>query len=85
MDKKTVGLSSAFKGNTAPKSFTKNQINGTKYTIAIAVIVAIIKGKNMKSKKDMKINRVCISLVILNRCVFYFGVYDASYHHDYHR
>ena len=36
MDKKTVGLSSAFKGNTAPKSFTKNQINGTKYTIAIS-------------------------------------------------
>ena len=31
-----MGLSSAFKGNTAPKSFTKNQINGTKYTIAIS-------------------------------------------------
>ena len=36
MDKKTVGLSDTFKGNTAPKSFTKNPINGTKYTIAIS-------------------------------------------------
>ena len=36
MDKKTVGLSSSFKGNTAPKSFTKNPIKGTKYTIAIS-------------------------------------------------
>ena len=35
-NKKTVGLSSAFKGNTAPKSFTKNPIKGTKYTIAIS-------------------------------------------------
>ena len=36
MDKKTVGLSSTFKGNTAPKSFKKNPINGTKFTIAIS-------------------------------------------------
>ena len=36
MDKKTVGLSGTFKGNTAPKSFTKNPIKGTKYTIAIS-------------------------------------------------
>jgi len=36
MDKKTVGLSKAFKGNTAPKSFTKNPIKGTKFTIAIS-------------------------------------------------
>jgi|TARA_B100001964_G_scaffold19549_1_gene19916 ATP-binding protein involved in chromosome partitioning len=36
MDKKTVGLSGSFKGNTAPKSFTKNPIKGTKYTIAIS-------------------------------------------------
>ena len=36
MDKKTVGLSEAFKGNTAPKSFTKNPIKGTKFTIAIS-------------------------------------------------
>jgi len=36
MDKKTVGLSAAFKGDTSPKSFTKNPIKGTKYTIAIS-------------------------------------------------
>ena len=36
MDKKTVGLSDAFKGNTAPKSFIKNPIKGTKFTIAIS-------------------------------------------------
>ena len=36
MDKKTVGLSGNFKGNTAPKSFVKNPIKGTKFTIAIS-------------------------------------------------
>ena len=36
MDKKTTTLSDNFKKNTAPKSFTKNPINGTKYTIAIS-------------------------------------------------
>jgi len=36
MDKKTQGLSDAFKGNTAPKNFAKNPIKGTKYTIAIS-------------------------------------------------
>jgi ATP-binding protein involved in chromosome partitioning len=36
MDKKTVGLSNTFKGNTAPKSFRKNPINGTKFVIAIS-------------------------------------------------
>ena len=36
MDKKTVGLSDSFKGNTAPKSFTKSPIKGTKFTIAIS-------------------------------------------------
>ena len=36
MDKKTVGLSGAFKGQTAPKSFIKNAIKGTKFTIAIS-------------------------------------------------
>jgi len=36
MDKKTVGLNDTFKGNTAPKSFTKNPIKGTKFTIAIS-------------------------------------------------
>jgi len=36
MDKKTMGLSEAFKGNTAPKRFVKNPIKGTKFTIAIS-------------------------------------------------
>ena len=36
MDEKTIGLSDNFKKNTAPKSFTKNPIKGTKYTIAIS-------------------------------------------------
>ena len=36
MDKKTVGLSDAFKGKTSPKIFTKNPIKGTKFTIAIS-------------------------------------------------
>ena len=36
MDKKTVGLSGTFKANTAPKTFTKNPIKGTKFTIAIS-------------------------------------------------
>ena len=36
MDKKTAGLSSSFKVNTEPKSFSKNPIKGTKFTIAIS-------------------------------------------------
>ena len=36
MDKKTVGLSDKFKSGIAPKTFTKNPINGTKFTIAIS-------------------------------------------------
>ena len=36
MEKKTLGLSDAFKGKTSPKSFTKNPIKGTKFTIAIS-------------------------------------------------
>ena len=36
MDKKAAGLSEAFKGNTAPKNFSKNPIKGTKFTIAIS-------------------------------------------------
>ena len=36
MDKKAAGLSDNFKKNTAPKSFIKNAIKGTKYTIAIS-------------------------------------------------
>ena len=36
MDKKTAGLRNTFKGNTPPKSFVKNPIKGTKFTIAIS-------------------------------------------------
>ena len=36
MDKKTADLSQTFKGNMAPKGFTKNPIKGTKFTIAIS-------------------------------------------------
>jgi ATP-binding protein involved in chromosome partitioning len=36
MDKKTTGLSGTFKKDTAPRSFTKNPIIGTKFTIAIS-------------------------------------------------
>ena len=36
MDKKTVGLSDTLKEKTSPKSFTKNPIKGTKFTIAIS-------------------------------------------------
>ena len=36
MDKKTAGLSEAFKKNTSPKNFAKNPIKGTKFTIAIS-------------------------------------------------
>jgi ATP-binding protein involved in chromosome partitioning len=36
MDKKTTGLSGAFKRDAAPKNFSKNPINGTKFTIAIS-------------------------------------------------
>ena len=36
MEKKTVGLSNTLKEKTAPKSFTKNPIKGTKFTIAIS-------------------------------------------------
>ena len=36
MDEKSVGLSGTFKSGTAPKSFTKNPIKGTKFTIAIS-------------------------------------------------
>ncbi|MDC0205551.1 Mrp/NBP35 family ATP-binding protein [Pelagibacteraceae bacterium] len=36
MDKKSASLSDNFKKNTSPKSFIKNPIKGTKYTIAIS-------------------------------------------------
>ena len=36
MDKKTAGISDAFSGNKTAKSFTKNPIKGTRFTIAIS-------------------------------------------------
>ena len=36
MDNKTAGLSEAMKKKIAPKNFTKNPIQGTKFTIAIS-------------------------------------------------
>ena len=36
MDKKTPGLSEAMKAKMTPKSFTKNPIRGTKFTIAVS-------------------------------------------------
>ena len=36
MNKKTAGLSDGFKKDTAPKSFVKNPIKGTKFTIAVS-------------------------------------------------
>ena len=36
MEKKTAGLSNTLKEKTVPKSFTKNAIQGTKFTIAIS-------------------------------------------------
>ena len=36
MDKKKVGINDAFGGNVPPKTFTKNPIKGTKFTIAIS-------------------------------------------------
>jgi ATP-binding protein involved in chromosome partitioning len=36
MDNKAVGLSDTLKGKITPKSFTKNPIKGTKFTIAIS-------------------------------------------------
>ena len=36
MDKKTAGLSEEMKEKVSPKSFTRNPIKGTKYTIAIS-------------------------------------------------
>jgi len=36
MEKKTVGLSDTLREKTAPKSFTKNPIKGTKFIFAIS-------------------------------------------------
>jgi len=68
MEKKKVGLSSAFKGNTEPKSFTKNPIKGTKYTIAIS------SAKGGVGKSTFAMN-FALALKSLNRKV---GILDAD-------
>jgi len=68
MEKKTVGLSGSFKENTAPKSFIKNQIKGTKFTIAIS------SAKGGVGKSTFAIN-FALALKSLNSKV---GVLDAD-------
>ncbi len=68
MDKKTAGISSAMKEKIAPKSFIKNPINGTKYTIAIS------SAKGGVGKSTFAIN-LAISLKKLGSKV---GILDAD-------
>jgi len=68
MDKKTVGLSDTFKGKTAPKSFTKNPIIGTKFTIAIS------SAKGGVGKSTFAVN-FALALKSLNYKV---GILDAD-------
>tara|TARA_Y100000590_G_scaffold408248_1_gene499177 strand:+ start:365 stop:1195 length:831 start_codon:yes stop_codon:yes gene_type:complete len=68
MDKKTVGLSKTFKGQTTPKNFVKNPINGTKYTIAIS------SAKGGVGKSTFATN-FAIALKLLNYKV---GILDAD-------
>jgi len=68
MDKKAVGLSDTFKGKTAPKSFTKNPIKGTKFTIAIS------SAKGGVGKSTFAMN-FALALKFLNYKV---GILDAD-------
>ena len=68
MEKKTVGLSNALKEKTAPKSFTKNPIKGTKFTIA----VSSAKGGVGKSTFAMNL---ALALKSINHKV---GILDAD-------
>ena len=68
MDKKPTGLSDTFKKNTAPKSFTKNPIKGTKFTIAIS------SAKGGVGKSTFAAN-LALSLKNLNYKV---GILDAD-------
>jgi ATP-binding protein involved in chromosome partitioning len=68
MDKKTPGLSEAMKAKMTPKSFTKNPIQGTKFTIAIS------SAKGGVGKSTFAIN-LAIALKNLGSKV---GVLDAD-------
>ena len=68
MDKKTVGLSDALRNKTAPKSFTKNPIQGTKFTIAIS------SAKGGVGKSTFAMN-LASALKFLNHKV---GILDAD-------
>jgi len=68
MDKKTAGLSDTLKNKTAPKSFTKNPIQGTKFTIAIS------SAKGGVGKSTFATN-LALALKFLNHKV---GILDAD-------
>jgi len=68
MDKKNVGLSDTFKEKIAPKSFIKNPIKGTKYTIAIS------SAKGGVGKSTFAVN-FALALKSLNLKV---GILDAD-------
>ena len=68
MEKKTVGLSNTLKEKTAPKSFTKNPIKGTKFTIAIS------SAKGGVGKSTFAMN-LALALKFLNHKV---GILDAD-------
>ena len=68
MEKKKVGLSDALREKTAPKSFTKNPIQGTKFTIAIS------SAKGGVGKSTFATN-LALALKFLNHKV---GILDAD-------
>ena len=68
MDKKTAGLSETMRERTAPKSITKNPIQGTKYTIAIS------SAKGGVGKSTFAINLA----VALKKLDLRVGVLDAD-------
>ncbi|RUA18901.1 MAG: ATP-binding protein, partial [Alphaproteobacteria bacterium] len=68
MEKKTVGLSDTLREKTAPKSFTKHPIQGTKFTIAIS------SAKGGVGKSTVATN-LALALKFLNHKV---GILDAD-------